>query len=55
MSDKHEGLITVLGLLAFVAICLFASWFGERIHNPEDYYGGNGSYLEETCPDCNVP
>lgn len=47
-----EGTVVGYGLLVFLAIILFAGWLGEKMHDPEDYYGGNGSYLQEVCPDC---
>lgn len=50
---SNKGRDTLIGLLVFVAICIIASWLGEKMHGPEDSHGGPGSYLEEACPDCN--
>lgn len=47
--------MTGLGFLAFVGICLFASWLGEKMHDPEKYYDGNPSYTEESCIGCDQP
>lgn len=55
MEDKNEAWITGIGLLTFAGICLFASWLGEKMHRPENYYGGNRSYLQESCDGCNQP
>jgi hypothetical protein len=54
-EDRSEGKLVAIGLFVFLIICLIASWLGERMHDPEDYYKGSGSYLEEACPDCNQP
>ena len=54
-DDKSEGRYVAFGLIVFLIICLIASWLGEKMHDADDYYGGNGSYLEEACPDCNQP
>lgn len=54
IKDNYDNEATVVGygLLVFLTICLFAGWLGERMRDPVDYYGGNGSYLQEVCPDC---
>lgn len=51
-DNLDEGAQTAIGLIIFILIVLLAGWFGEKMHNPNTYYGGRGSYLEEACPDC---
>jgi len=51
-NEEHEALMIGIGLVAFIAICLFLSWLGEKMHESKDYYGGHGSYLEKACRGC---
>ena len=45
---------TLIGLFIFIAICLFASWLGDKTQNPKERWECDGPYshLDDGLPKC---
>jgi len=54
IQNKTETRDVLLGLVIFITVCLLASWLGEKMHDPEDYWSCNGPYSDkdDSLPGC---